>query len=54
MSEGHQLNRLLRKALGPGAWIEQGAVFNAFGDSNRPGRDVFLGPRAVIYGHSGV
>jgi acetyltransferase-like isoleucine patch superfamily enzyme len=40
--------------LGPGAWIEQGAVFNAFGGSIRLGRDVFVGPHAVIYGHGGV
>lgn len=41
-------------AVGPGAWIEQGAVLNAFGGSIRLGRDVFVGPHAVIYGHGGV
>lgn len=40
--------------LGPGAWIEQGVVLNAFGGSIRLGRDVFLGPHTVIYGHGGV
>jgi len=37
-----------------GAWIEQGAVLHAFGGSIRLGRDVFLGPHTVIYGHGGV
>ena len=36
------------------AWIEQGAVLNAFGGSIRLGRDVFLGPGVVVYGHGGV
>ena len=40
--------------VAPGAWIEHGAVLNAFGGSIRLGRDVFLGPHAVIYGHGGV
>ncbi len=40
--------------VGPGAWIEQGVVLNAFGGSVRIGRDVFLGPHTVIYGHGGV
>ena len=37
-----------------GAWIEPGVVLHAFGGSIRIGRDVFLGPHAVIYGHGGV
>ena len=40
--------------IGEGAWIEQGVVLNAFGGSIRLGRDVFLGPHAVVYGHGGV
>lgn len=40
--------------LGEGAWIEQGVVLHAFGGSIRIGRNVFLGPHAVIYGHGGV
>lgn len=47
-------NNLGRITIGPGAWIEQGAVFNAFGGSIDLGRDVFVGPHAVIYGHGGV
>lgn len=40
--------------VGPGAWVEQGVVLNAFGGSIRLGRDVFIGPGAVVYGHGGV
>ena len=40
--------------IGDGAWIEQGVVLHAFGGSMRLGRDVFLGPHTVIYGHGGV
>lgn len=40
--------------VGPSAWLEQGVVLNAFGGSIRLGRDVFLGPHTVIYGHGGV
>ena len=43
-----------RIEFGPGAWIEQGAVLHAFGGSIRLGRDLFLGPHTVIYGHGGV
>ncbi len=41
-------------AIGPEAWIEQGVVLNAFGGSIRIGRDAFLGPHVVVYGHGGV
>lgn len=37
-----------------GAWIEQGVVLHAFGGTIDIGRDVFLGPHTVIYGHGGV
>jgi serine acetyltransferase len=47
-------NAMGELTLGPGAWIEQGVVLNAFGGSIRLGRDVFLGPHTVIYGHGGV
>lgn len=40
--------------FGPGAWIETGAVFHAYGGSILVGSDVFIGPHAVIYGHGGV
>lgn len=43
-----------RIAIGPGAWIERGVVLHAFGGSIRIGRDSFLGPHTVIYGHGGV
>lgn len=39
---------------GTGAWIEQGVVLHAFGGSIRLGKNIFLGPHAVIYGHGGV
>jgi serine acetyltransferase len=38
----------------PGAWIERGVVLHAFGGSIKLGRDVFVGPHTVIYGHGGV
>jgi acetyltransferase-like isoleucine patch superfamily enzyme len=38
----------------PGAWIETGVVLHAYGGLIRIGRDAFLGPHAVIYGHGGV
>jgi carbonic anhydrase/acetyltransferase-like protein (isoleucine patch superfamily) len=41
-------------SLGEGAWIETGVILHAFGGSIKVGRDVFLGPYAVIYGHGGV
>jgi len=40
--------------IGAGAWIEQGVVLHAYGGKIRIGRDVFLGPHTVIYGHGGV
>lgn len=40
--------------LADGAWIEQGVVLHAFGGSIRIGKNVFLGPHTVIYGHGGV
>lgn len=40
--------------IGAAAWIEQGVVLHAFGGRIRLGRDVFLGPHTVIYGHGGV
>lgn len=43
-----------RIAVGPAAWIECGVVLHAFGGSIRIGRDCFLGPHTVIYGHGGV
>jgi acetyltransferase-like isoleucine patch superfamily enzyme len=43
-----------RIEFGPGAWIEPGVVLHAFGGFIRVGRDAFLGPHTVIYGHGGV
>ena len=43
-----------RIAIGPGAWIETGAVLHSFGGAITVGRDVFLGPHTVVYGHGGV
>jgi acetyltransferase-like isoleucine patch superfamily enzyme len=43
-----------RIAVGDGAWIETGVVLHAFGGSIQLGRDVFVGPHTVIYGHGGV
>lgn len=43
-----------RISVAPGAWIEQGVVLDAFGGYIRIGRDVFLGPHTVVYGHGGV
>jgi len=43
-----------RITLNPGAWIETGVVLHAFGGSIKIGRDAFLGPYTVIYGHGGV
>lgn len=47
-------NAMGNLTLGPGAWIEQGVVLNAFGGSICLGHNVFLGPYTVIYGHGGV
>ena len=46
--------RLGEISLGSGAWIEHGVVLNAFGGSIQIGRDVFLGPHTVVYGHGTV
>jgi acetyltransferase-like isoleucine patch superfamily enzyme len=43
-----------RITIESGAWIEPGVVLHAFGGSIHLGRDVFLGPYVVIYGHGGV
>jgi acetyltransferase-like isoleucine patch superfamily enzyme len=43
-----------RIEFGPGAWVEQGVVLHAYGGSIVLGRDAFLGPHTVIYGHGGV
>ncbi len=43
-----------RIEVGPGAWLETGVVLHAYGGAIRIGRDVFLGPHTVVYGHGGV
>lgn len=40
--------------LGPGAWLEDGVVLDAWGGAIEIGSQVFLGPYVVIYGHGGV
>jgi carbonic anhydrase/acetyltransferase-like protein (isoleucine patch superfamily) len=40
--------------VGPDAWIETGVVLHAYGGVIRIGRNVFLGPQVVVYGHGGV
>lgn len=40
--------------LGPGAWLEDGVILEAWGGSIHLDRQVFVGPYAVIYGHGGV
>ncbi len=40
--------------IGEGAWIERGVILHAFGGSIELGKNVFLGPYAVIYGHGSV
>lgn len=47
-------NALGKIIVGTGAWIEHGAALNAFGGSIHLGREVFIGPHTVIYGHGGV
>lgn len=43
-----------RITIGESGWIEQGAVLWAFDGAIELGRDVFIGPHAVLYGHGGV
>lgn len=43
-----------RIEIAPGAWIEPGVVLHAYGGVIRIGRDAFLGPHTVIYGHGVV
>lgn len=43
-----------RIVVGAGSWLETGVTLHAFGGSIRIGRDAFLGPQTVIYGHGGV
>ena len=40
--------------LGQETRIESGAILWAFGGFIRAGRNVFLGPQTIIYGHGGV
>lgn len=40
--------------IGSGCWIEDHAVLDTFGGKIRLGKNVFVGPHAVIYGHGGV
>lgn len=40
--------------FGPGAWLEHGVVLHAYGGAIHAGRDVFIGPHSVVYGHGGV
>lgn len=40
--------------VGENAWLETGVVLHAFGGQIRIGKDAFLGPFSVVYGHGGV
>ncbi len=40
--------------IAEGARIERGVVLHAWGGSIRLGRNIFLGPHTVVYGHGGV
>ena len=51
---GHDGSGPGRVRIGEGAWIERGVVLHAFGGSTELGKNVFLGPYAVIYGHGSV
>lgn len=41
-------------SFGDGAWLEHGVVLHAYSGRIRVGRDAFIGPHTVIYGHGGV
>ena len=41
-------------SFGAGAWLEHGVVLHGYGGRIRVGRDAFIGPHTVIYGHGGV
>lgn len=43
-----------RIEIAANAWIDAGVVLHGYGGSIRIGRDAFLGPYTVIYGHGGV
>ena len=43
-----------RLCLGANIVIEHGVVLNAFGGAILTGKNVFIGPYVVIYGHGGV
>ncbi len=43
-----------RIQIATGSWIETGVVLHAFGGTINLGKDIFLGPHVVIYGHGGV
>lgn len=40
--------------FGEGAWLEHGVVLHGYGGHIRAGREVFIGPHSVVYGHGGV
>jgi len=51
---GYSASGAGRIEIAPGAWIETGVVLHAYGGHIVVGRDVFLGPQTVVYGHGGV
>jgi acetyltransferase-like isoleucine patch superfamily enzyme len=51
---GTQTGQLGTITIGAQVSVEQGVVLHAFGGSIRLGKNVFLGPHTVIYGHGGV
>lgn len=40
--------------VGDSCWLEDGVILDAFGGRIEVGKNVFLGPYVVIYGHGGV
>lgn len=41
-------------AIDTGCWLEDGVVLDTFGGRIELGKNVFMGPHAVVYGHGGV
>ncbi len=51
---GRSRSRRGTLTIGPGSRLERGVVIHPYGGAITLGRDVFLGPYVVIYGHGGV
>lgn len=53
-SRGERDHRPGEIDIGLGCWLEEGVVLAGFGGRIGLGRNVFLGPYTVVYGHGGV